>query len=506
MTTAIQQVISHDTAKQGHLNTLALLDNSILERLIKLSQTCIVPDDDQLVTVTFEQMVDKAHALADIYFPQWTDRSKADFGEFLVELFSLFSEKDFWYINAFANEGYLSKATLYSSVYAHALRLGYVPKTLKSAEGWLRVDFEAGDYYQYQIGELKFSINGETYSNCEVFPVPLSASYVNIQIKIAHGYYDTMQMPFNGRSVMIDQQGIDIRSVQQRIDGVYWTLVTSFAQSGNSSTHFLVIPDELGRIEIVYGKNNFGLQPPYQSTIDTKYRIGGGIIGNQVLTNTTVATVITNLGSRVILDAESVGDLYGGEDTESMEYIRNNVPPNFRTLQRIINCSDCEDILQSTPGIYQALAINFTNSFVFYVVPTSGTAATQAEIDVLAENLTPKIMDGFSISGLPTVYKAISVLALEVIVLQGYDETVITASVKDIITNWTDPLKNQLYGTGFTFADVTAEIIRSVAGVQNVINWSVTSNATDSASGVAILATEVLTKLTSGYITVTIGY
>lgn len=493
-------------SKKSHLATLALYDDSVLERLIKLAETTIVPEDDQLINVTFEQMVDKAHALADTYFPEWTDRSKADFGEFLVELFCLFSEKDFWYINAFANEGFLQKATLYRSIYAHALRLGYFPITLRAAKGWVNVVFDAGDAYTYSAGELRFTIGGESYSNCETFILEETLVPFTKQVRIAHGNYSTFQTTFNGKSVIIDSTGVDPTMVEQTVANVYWNWVESFAQSDENSTHFITVPDEESRIEVCYGKNGFGKLPNYGETISTKYLVGGGTIGNQANISQAV-TIASNLGSdiRIASSATLVGDIYGGTDIENMEYIRNNAPVQFRTLGRIINSTDCEDILNLRTEIYQSKATIIFNVVSFYVILQTGVPATQAEMDVLAEEIIPQAMEGVDVYGVATHYIETTALECEAVILQGFDEAVIIAAIQDILANWHDPNQEQTYGLGLNYADVTAEIIRSVPGVQNVINWYATSDAPTGSSGLTIDPIDVLKKL--AFIpTVTISY
>ena len=129
--------------KEQLLQHFAGLDTSVLQKLYKYSNLLIIPDEDLLTNVTMSQMVEKAHSLADVYFPEWTDRSKSDFGQFLIELFALFSEKDFWYINAFANEGILRKMRSYSNVFSKVVSMGYSP-TLPGREqqcGALRCTF-----------------------------------------------------------------------------------------------------------------------------------------------------------------------------------------------------------------------------------------------------------------------------------------------------------------------------------------------------------------------------
>ena len=77
--------------KQSLINNLSKYDVDTLSKLLKYADLILIPDEDLASNVTMQQLVDKAHNLADIYFPEWTDRSKSDFGEFLVELFALFS-------------------------------------------------------------------------------------------------------------------------------------------------------------------------------------------------------------------------------------------------------------------------------------------------------------------------------------------------------------------------------------------------------------------------------
>ena len=125
--------------KEQLLQYFAGLDLSLLQKLEKYSKLLIIPDEDLLTYATMVQMVEKAHSVADSLFPEWTDRSKSDFGEFLVELIALFSEKDFWYLNAFANEGILRKMRSYSNAFSKASSLGYFPTVCTSAKATFNI-------------------------------------------------------------------------------------------------------------------------------------------------------------------------------------------------------------------------------------------------------------------------------------------------------------------------------------------------------------------------------
>ena len=81
--------------KEELLKYFASLDVARLQKLQNYSKLLIIPEEDLLSNATMSQMVQKAHSLADSLFPEWTDRSESDFGEFLVELFAIFRKRIF---------------------------------------------------------------------------------------------------------------------------------------------------------------------------------------------------------------------------------------------------------------------------------------------------------------------------------------------------------------------------------------------------------------------------
>lgn len=166
--------------KQQLIDALSKLDIPLLQRLYNLSSYIVIPEEDQLINVTFEQIVDKAHTLANTHFPEWTDRSKADFGEFLVELFALFSEQRFWYINAFANEGFVQSSSTFINTYMHALRLGYLPNVLTSAYATFQTTFALGLQKTFLPGELILQVgpDGLKFSNRDTINLPDRKSVV----------------------------------------------------------------------------------------------------------------------------------------------------------------------------------------------------------------------------------------------------------------------------------------------------------------------------------------
>ena len=147
------------------------LDLSTLQKLYKYSKLLIIPDEDLLTNVTMTQMVEKAHNLADALFPEWTDRGKSDFGQFLIELFALFSEKDFWYINAFANESILRKMRSYSNVFSKVSSMGYNPTLCKGSSADFSVYFKKGEFIRYERGDLIVKVGDLEFTNDSVIDI-----------------------------------------------------------------------------------------------------------------------------------------------------------------------------------------------------------------------------------------------------------------------------------------------------------------------------------------------
>ena len=234
------------TTKEQLLAYFRGLDTATLEKLKKYSELLIIPDEDLLVNATMSQMVEKAHDLADSLFPEWTDRSKSDFGEFLVELFALFSEKDFWYINAFANEGILRKMRSYSNAFSKASSMGYQPTTCKAAQCNFSVTFKAGESIRYERGDLIVDVNGIEFTNDDAFTLEKSAAELSKVLTLHEGKHIAEDVTYNGYNVLIRKSNIDIDSIVVTIDNIVYTRVSNFGFSSADSTHYMVFPEEDG--------------------------------------------------------------------------------------------------------------------------------------------------------------------------------------------------------------------------------------------------------------------
>ena len=463
------------TTKEQLLQYFRTLDVSTLEKLQKYSKLLIIPDEDLLVNATMSQMVEKAHSLADSLFPEWTDRSKSDFGEFLVELFALFSEKDFWYINAFANEGLLRKMRSYSNAFSKASSMGYQPVTCKGATCNFNVSFAAGEATRYERGDLIVDVNGIKFTNDEAFDVPKSAAESNQLLLLLHeGTHVAEDVTYNGYNILIRKANIDIDSILVTIDNVIYTQVRNFGYSSSDSTHFMVLPEEDGSCSIYFGSNGFGVQPSIGKSVRVEYRTCQGSDGN---TEIALAEINDSLSDREATAASMVTAAEGGVHAETLTSIKEKTPLYFNTKRAAINETVAQDIINSFSFVHKSKVVVIGREVVYRIIPTSGyLEPTFAELATIAEEFHPYIMAGYVGAYTTNTYKNLMVAAnpsatkiiLDVIILSGYNADTIESSLRQIMEDITNPLVSAEYGGSFIKTDTDILMRSRVSGVQSV--------------------------------------
>lgn len=462
------------TTKEQLLQYFRNLDISTLEKLQKYSKLLIIPDEDLLVNATMSQMVEKAHSLADSLFPEWTDRSKSDFGEFLVELFALFSEKDFWYINAFANEGLLRKMRSYSNAFSKASSMGYQPVTCKGATCSFGVTFSAGEATRYERGDLIVDVDGVKFTNDEGFDVSKAAAESSLTLLLHEGTHVAEDVTYNGYNILIRKANIDIDSILVTIDNVIYTQVKNFGYSSSDSTHFMVLPEEDGSCSIYFGSNGFGVQPAIGKSVRIEYRTCQGSDGNIEMS---LATVNDSLSEREATAVSMVTNATGGVYAETLTSIKEKTPLYFNTKRAAINEMVAQDIISSFPFVHKAKVVVVGREVVYRIIPNSGyLEPTSSELATIEKEFYPYLMAGYVGSYAPNSYKNLMIVAnpsatmiiLDVIILSGYNSSAIESSLRQIMEDITNPLVSAEYGGSFTKTDMDILMRSRVSGVQSV--------------------------------------
>lgn len=464
------------TTKEQILNDLALLPLNKLERLQKYANNIIIPEEDLLLNVTMIDMLEKAFKLADIHFPEWTDRSEGDFGRFLVELMAVFSEKDFYYINGFANESFLSKMNMYADVFTKAVELGYSPITCKAAECTFNVEFEpSATPYTYNPGTLILEYKDKKFKFTNIAPiiVPASVIPINIPLLLYEGTLLTETQVYNGSRFNLRQTMIDVESIKLTLDNIVWDRVRVFGQSDSTSRHFAVLPDELGSAVIYFGDEGYGAVPPIDITGQISFIKCNGTKPNGVLD-----TIVINKQSpsRKITSVSINGLPINGREPETRVSIINNALLYFSTKFTVNNATNVQRWLEAQVEVKRSHSLVQGNIVYFRVHPNSGIPASLGDLLMFESRIAPYLSGGYEAQGIPTGYINIPMVDVEVFYLTGYNENNIKELTKNLISDYTNALILNDYGKGFKLSEIEFLLKSKIAGIQNVVFLTPASN------------------------------
>lgn len=495
--------------KQELLNYFAGLDIPTLQRLQKYSTYLIIPEEDTLTDVNMSQMVDKAHQLADSLFPEWTDRSKSDFGEYLIELFALFSEKDFWYINAFANEGTLRKMRSYSNAFSKAISLGYTPVTCKGATSSFSVTFLPGGAVTYRRGDIILEVKGKKFTNDSAFTVPTQVSNYSMTLSLLEGTQVAEDVTFNGYNVFVRRENVDINSINVIIDNIIYTRVKTFGQSSANSPHYVVLPEEDGSVSIHFGDGTYGIHPEIGKNIRVEYRKCSGSEGN---ISVGTCSVLDSLPERNISSAVMLQSSTGGINPESLQAIKETAPLYFSNKRAAINETVSEEILNGFSFIHKSKVVVTGRQISYQIIPTSGASEpSAAELSLISAQFSPYIMGGYQSTYAENQYvNLISYLGaskfiVDVIASPGYSKSSIENSVRQILEDLTDPLIKANYGGSFLKADADILMRSAIPGVQSCTFKMLSGVTTTIISDVLLAPTEIFSKIANANVNVNIN-
>lgn len=494
------------TTKDTLIQYFAGLDVSTLQKLQNYSELLLIPEEDLASNVTMSQMVAKGHQLADVYFPEWTDRGKADFGEFLLEIFALFSEKDFWYVNAHANEGILRKTRSYSNAFSKASTLGYSPDVCKGAFGEFSITFEPGSLITYGRGDLLVTMGSKQFSNDTEFSVETSGVPSTKQLTLREGTQVVEDITFNGCSIYLRRKLIDLDSVSVEIDGLNYSRVRLFGDSSVNSTHYMLLPEEDGSVSVFFGTDGFGVTPPVGKAITVRYRSCSGAESIPVST----CIISDSSPSRQATAAVISGSLTMGKNPSTLTAIKESASLYFSTKGTALNETVLESLLNSLTFVKRSKVSALGGTLSFQVIPISGEA--EPSMEELAEImlLGGLVPVGYALDNLPNSYVniidrlgvAVEKLILTVDISRGYSTTSAEAAIRQVLEDVTNPLIKATYGGGFVKSNMDILLRTSVGGIQAISYKVLVDTVESQAPDVSLAPTEIFQTVNQDDVTI----
>lgn len=323
---------------------------------------------------------------AGLRLPEWTDRSTADFGMLMVDLFAFMGDVVLYYQDRIANESFLQLATERRSIVEHLRLIGYELSPPAAALAEVDLDFDPGLLTVVVPGGARFRAAGA--GNPQVFEYPgdnLTITFASDQVEPLPGgrlryrglplvQGETLATRVIGSSTGEPNQGFALPpgpviadTLEVEVDeGAGWvrwdrrdSLLYDIGPDGRvrlsdpDARHYYVRFDESGNAEIRFGDGRFGRRPPRgANNIRAAWRAGGGAAGNVAAgTIREAVTTIPNLKA-----VANPAPAAGGSDGEATEDAVRFGPAAFRSRDRAVTADDHEAMAHLAGGVAKARA------------------------------------------------------------------------------------------------------------------------------------------------------
>lgn len=278
----------------------------------------------------------------------------------LIDLLTYNSHLNGWYTNMELAESFLDSAQLKSSVISHAKELNYVPRSARSAEANVMIQFTGPQStYLLQKGQtFSSTIKANTYSFSIADNILLTSTnnYFSANISIFEGVYlyDTYVLNSNDptQRLVISNENVDISSLtvvvyeNNNIVGIPYSLATTLLGLRSTNKVYFVQQAENEQYEILFGDGVIGYRPKDGSTILINYRTTNGSFGN----GAKVFTINFNPGPTADagnINVATIAVSGGGADPEDIESIRYYAPRAFQIQQRATSANDYAIMLRT---------------------------------------------------------------------------------------------------------------------------------------------------------------
>lgn len=362
--------------------------------------------------------------------PEWTDRSEADFGIALIELFAYMADILSYYQDRIANEAFLSTAQERRSIINHLRLIGYEMTPAAAASTKLNlivgdsvtqvVEVRKGDQFGTKGSPDRKSVTFEYTGDKPLVIDPTQGPFIPAQkpdgSPLANFKEFENVIPVReGKTISNEVIGVSdgrpnqrYRLAQPRMLRESLTIVvetnpptpawrsrrdlifsgraftgpqlaalehqerigSTLAFSSAADADYAIETDESDITTVIFGDGQFGKIPPTGMRILATYRVGGGPEGNVgegQITQVIKAPQLQLLGVKVV----NRHPASGGAERESIEQAAKFAPTVFASMQRSVTADDYVAQAKLFPGVSKARAeATNWNEVRLYIAPT----------------------------------------------------------------------------------------------------------------------------------------
>jgi hypothetical protein len=435
---------------------------------------------------------------------RWTDFNASDLGMVLLELFAGVGDMLAYYLDAQAAECYLPTARRRQSIIDLCALVNYRLHGPLAATTRLRFTIAqplAQDITIPAGTVCRAPGPGDPISFTTTSELTITAGATIGEVDARQGLRRTETFSGTGQSFQrftLTDANVAHGSVSVQVNGITWTPVEHFADSGPADPHVRVDLDGLGATVLVFGDGKFGAMPPQGATITVSYLTTLGPDGNLAPHRITELPdpILVN-GVPLTVTVDNPLPATGGAEAESHEHARQLAPAVLRSTWKAVTKADYQALCMAFPGVAKAqvLDLNDDATLRIYTVrvviaPDGGGAPSpQLKADLRAY-LEERRMVTIDILVDEPVYRAVPVSAALYLYPDQDSEQVRQRALQALATHFA--FDGQTFGHAVYTSDLIA-LLDGVAGVSHVVLQTPTADVTLSAREIATLGAVTLT-------------
>lgn len=307
--------------------------------------------------------------LADLYMPNWTDRSELDLGVALTEVFSFIGDNLAYYQDRCANEALPLTCVERRSVIEHSRWIGYELRPIQAASVELTIVTNASGKMPSKSKIMVDTSDGSNQATFEVYDDFVSSgagTYTGVLAVHGESREDTPQSSTGAPGQLFELQAspmalgpdgspsLEVWVTEGGPLAEKWVLVTNFLESSVTDKVYRIFTDEYDRTTVQFGDGVKGKIPESGvGNIQFKYRVGGGVSGNQIGPDK-----LTRFPEQYQFIDSVTNPLRpsGGKEKETIDEAKQNAPASLISMERAVRHEDYAVQAKLVSGVSDASA------------------------------------------------------------------------------------------------------------------------------------------------------
>lgn len=308
----------------------------------------------------------------------------------ILDLLSYNTHYQAFYANMVANEAFLDSAITRNSVVSIAKQLGYTPRSIKSSQVFVDIEFLNGNTSQPSLLLDRVKSGNAFVNRGDVFrgKFPGGSYYDFIatedtklkivnniikatDVKLSEGSLKTYSYVVNtfdpSQRFILPSSNIDVDTIKVRVQnsvndstGILniWSRVADVNSLNSDSYVYFLQESEDGRYEIYFGDGVVGKALENGNVINLEYIVTSGNLANNCKAFTYTSGAVSSFASprtsgrttaiTTILDTEgNYTASFGGTTPETLESIKYYAPRSYQAKERAVTTEDYKTILVS---------------------------------------------------------------------------------------------------------------------------------------------------------------